>query len=397
MTRIIEFLIALGIVAGLFVIIGVCLPGERHITESIETNRKMTIVYDTVSSLRRFKDWNPLVLRDPRMQLTLSGPDSGVGARLEAEWLGRGRAVPRALVRAAALCGAAWLTGLFGAAVVNVLAHLAVLTVLMALLAALPLAAHLVLAVLAGGGGLLLAATPTADVVDRLLPAAQALGLSRATLTPWVSAFLTDGPYRLPLFLAWALLGAVLVATVHGTTTAAPARRARLTGLAWAAGGIALAGVVLALSRTQTGAAPVPYTATPAEALLDTGLVLGVLGLCAAVVPARPSPATDLLAVPGSMTLSVYVVHQAYLGWAVGVWTVLGGALPMYGLYPAADGGFVAVAALEPHFWKRLVEALPDVSNDGAGLADVLLTKPAVEWQEWARERDIPLAAVTTS
>ncbi len=54
MTRIIEFLIALGIVAGLFVIIGVCLPGERHITESIETNRKMTIVYDTVSSLRRF-------------------------------------------------------------------------------------------------------------------------------------------------------------------------------------------------------------------------------------------------------------------------------------------------------------------------------------------------------
>ncbi|PAL05086.1 polyketide cyclase, partial [Staphylococcus hominis] len=63
MTRIIEFLIALGIVAGLFVIIGVVLPGERHITESIETNRKMTIVYDTVNSLRRFKDWNPLVLR----------------------------------------------------------------------------------------------------------------------------------------------------------------------------------------------------------------------------------------------------------------------------------------------------------------------------------------------
>ncbi len=48
MTRIIEFLIALGIVAGLFVIIGVALPGERHISESIETNRKMTIVFDTV-------------------------------------------------------------------------------------------------------------------------------------------------------------------------------------------------------------------------------------------------------------------------------------------------------------------------------------------------------------
>lgn len=83
MTRIIEFLIALGIVAGLFVIIGVCLPGERHITESIETNRKMTIVYDTVNSLRRFKDWNPLLLRDPGAELKLSGPDAGVGARLD--------------------------------------------------------------------------------------------------------------------------------------------------------------------------------------------------------------------------------------------------------------------------------------------------------------------------
>ena len=83
MTRIIEFLIALGIVAILFVIIGVCLPGERHISESIETNRKMTIVYDTVNSLRRFKDWNPLVLRDPAVELKLSGPDAGKGARLE--------------------------------------------------------------------------------------------------------------------------------------------------------------------------------------------------------------------------------------------------------------------------------------------------------------------------
>ncbi|WMJ68298.1 SRPBCC family protein [Stenotrophomonas sp. 24(2023)] len=82
MTRIIEFLIALGIVAGLFVLIGVCLPGERHISESIETNRKMTIVYDTVNSLRRFKDWNPLLLRDPAAKLELSGPASGKGATL---------------------------------------------------------------------------------------------------------------------------------------------------------------------------------------------------------------------------------------------------------------------------------------------------------------------------
>ncbi|HYG08295.1 MAG TPA: SRPBCC family protein [Stenotrophomonas sp.] len=83
MTRIIEFLIALGIVAGLFVVVGLVLPSERHMSESVETNRKMTIVYDTVNSFRRFKDWNPLVLRDPKIQLKHSGPEEGKGARLD--------------------------------------------------------------------------------------------------------------------------------------------------------------------------------------------------------------------------------------------------------------------------------------------------------------------------
>ncbi|SHL47222.1 hypothetical protein SAMN04487849_103200 [Micrococcus luteus] len=295
----------------------------------------------------------------------------GVGARLEAERLGPRRSVPRGLVRAAALCGAAWLTGHLGAEVTDVLAHLAVLTVVMALLAALPLAAHLVLAVLAGGGGLLLAATPTADVVDRLVPLAQALGLSRATLTPWVSAFLTDGPFRLPLFLAWALLGAVLVATVHGTTTVAPARRARLTGLAWAAGGIALAGVVLALSRTQTGAAPAPSAATPAEALLVTGLVLTVLGGCAALAP----PRAGLLAVPGAMTLSVYAAHLWYLGWVrrlgPGPWRSDTGTVDTW--FNLAV--LVAGALLLPPLWRAVVRIGPFRAGPLEGVVR-LLTAP---------------------
>ena len=83
MTRLIEFLIALGIVAVLALVIGLVLPSHRHISESVETNRKMTIVYDTVNNLRRFKDWNPLVLRDPNIKLNVTGADSGVGARLD--------------------------------------------------------------------------------------------------------------------------------------------------------------------------------------------------------------------------------------------------------------------------------------------------------------------------
>ncbi|MDR2872218.1 MAG: polyketide cyclase [Xanthomonadaceae bacterium] len=83
MIRFTEFLFALGIVAVLFLVIGLMLPSHRHLSESMETNRKMTIVYDTVNNLRRFKDWNPLVRHDPQVQLTLSGEDFGVGSRLD--------------------------------------------------------------------------------------------------------------------------------------------------------------------------------------------------------------------------------------------------------------------------------------------------------------------------
>lgn len=82
MTRVIEILISLAIVAVVFVLVGVLLPSSRHQSHSVETNRKMTIVFDTLNSLRRFKEWNPLYLKDPSMKLTLSGPESGVGAKL---------------------------------------------------------------------------------------------------------------------------------------------------------------------------------------------------------------------------------------------------------------------------------------------------------------------------
>ncbi len=66
MTRLLEILISLAIVAVLFLVVGLVLPSSRHLVETVETNRKLTIVFDTLNSLRRFKDWNPLVLRDPQ-------------------------------------------------------------------------------------------------------------------------------------------------------------------------------------------------------------------------------------------------------------------------------------------------------------------------------------------
>ena len=60
MTRLIEILISLAIVAALFLLVSLVLPSQRNLLESVETNRKMTIVYDTLNSLRRFGQWNPL-------------------------------------------------------------------------------------------------------------------------------------------------------------------------------------------------------------------------------------------------------------------------------------------------------------------------------------------------
>lgn len=83
MTRLIEILISLAIVAALFLVVAMVLPSSRHLNASVETNRKLTIVYDTLNSLRRFEDWNALAMRDPGMQLKLSGPPEGVGARVD--------------------------------------------------------------------------------------------------------------------------------------------------------------------------------------------------------------------------------------------------------------------------------------------------------------------------
>ncbi len=83
MTRVIEWLISLLIVVALFVVIGLFLPAKRTVSHSVETNRPMTTVYDALNGFVRFKDWNALVDHDPRIKLNISGPEDGVGARLD--------------------------------------------------------------------------------------------------------------------------------------------------------------------------------------------------------------------------------------------------------------------------------------------------------------------------
>lgn len=82
MTRFIEWIVSLLIVIALFVVVGLFLPSTRTVSESVETNRPMSTVNDLMGSFTRFRDWNALVNKDPRVQLTTSGPEQGVGAKL---------------------------------------------------------------------------------------------------------------------------------------------------------------------------------------------------------------------------------------------------------------------------------------------------------------------------
>jgi alpha-methylacyl-CoA racemase len=69
----------------------------------------------------------------------------------------------------------------------------------------------------------------------------------------------------------------------------------------------------------------------------------------------------------------------------------LGGGVFRYRIYDARQGR-VAVAALEPHFDRRLYEALE--LPHGTDPSSRFLERTAAEWQAWATERGLPIAAI---
>jgi alpha-methylacyl-CoA racemase len=73
--------------------------------------------------------------------------------------------------------------------------------------------------------------------------------------------------------------------------------------------------------------------------------------------------------------------------------TVLGGEFPGYGLYRASDG-WLALAALEPHFLTRLGELLGVDPMDRGDLERVFAGHPVEDWVQWAEDHDVPLTEV---
>lgn len=71
----------------------------------------------------------------------------------------------------------------------------------------------------------------------------------------------------------------------------------------------------------------------------------------------------------------------------------LGGHLPQYNLYRSSDG-WVAVAALEPHFSAQLKTQLGIGTLNYKSAASRFRTRTARYWEKWAFDRDLPIAAL---
>ncbi len=74
---------------------------------------------------------------------------------------------------------------------------------------------------------------------------------------------------------------------------------------------------------------------------------------------------------------------------------ILGGALPRYNIYETRQG-WIALAALEQHFWERLTGelGLRNAEPTCDDLRKVFLGRSATQWEEWAAALDIPIVVV---
>jgi len=76
--------------------------------------------------------------------------------------------------------------------------------------------------------------------------------------------------------------------------------------------------------------------------------------------------------------------------------SLLGGGYAGYNLYRTRDG-WIAVAALEPHFAERLAQALGLAELTLDALRGRFALETANHWQHWASERDLPIVALPES
>ncbi|MET0505263.1 MAG: polyketide cyclase [Luteibacter sp.] len=83
MTRLLEFIVALVIVAVLGVVVGLAMPSAGHVEREMLISKDLRQVYDVFSNFRRFPDYTVLRSFDPKVQFELSGKAYGPGAKID--------------------------------------------------------------------------------------------------------------------------------------------------------------------------------------------------------------------------------------------------------------------------------------------------------------------------
>lgn len=67
----------------LLIVIALFLPSAAHVERSASISAPPAVVFDIVNSLKRFNEWSPWYELDPAARFDYSGPESGVGARVQ--------------------------------------------------------------------------------------------------------------------------------------------------------------------------------------------------------------------------------------------------------------------------------------------------------------------------
>jgi len=159
---------------------------------------------------------------------------------------------------------------------------------------------------------------------------------------------------------------------------------------------LSIAGILNAVGRP--GQRPVP----PLNLIGDYGggstyLLIGVLAALWERERSGEGQVIDAAMIDGASNLA----HMLWSMYGGGAWNVnrgenfLDGGAPFYDTYECADGGYMAVGAVEPQFYRRLLdgtglaeEALPD-QHDRAGwpvirarLTEAFLAEPRRYWED---------------
>jgi type II secretory pathway pseudopilin PulG len=82
MTRLLELIVAIVIVAVLGVVVGVAMPSTGHVEREMLISKDLRQVYDVFSNFRRFQDYTVLRTYDSKIQFELSGKAYGPGAKI---------------------------------------------------------------------------------------------------------------------------------------------------------------------------------------------------------------------------------------------------------------------------------------------------------------------------